>query len=167
VASFQEIAMATNVSRVLGAAALAGVLAGASAAVAQTKRPWVDPPPEAATQQPADSSAPADEPPDPEHTGSVARAEPSERPAQAARSAQRPRSAQARSARPAQVRQTRRRAEIASARGPRRAAAEQPVDLQTIRTAAQARRAGLELMRLRTIEFPDGRRVDVLTRINP
>lgn len=151
----------------LRAAAALGFAVGATAAQAQANRPWVDPPASAASPaekveppQPA-ASAPA--------AGEAAAKKPAETsPAPKAATASRPAmkrlAAKPRSPETAQKRVVDKRQVEVTRTGairPPTAAARRE------RIIREGRAEGLELMTLRTIEFPDGRRVQVLTRPDP
>jgi hypothetical protein len=165
----QEEAM--RFRRALSTAAVAGVLVGSTGAEAQTGRAWVDPP---ADPSPAEKAAtPAPSP--------AAPAEAASKPVPAPATANQPTGSPASetASRPATKRlaRTKKRVETAERSTIERRQAGAARSATNRRTAAAARRrdrvileAGgepLELMTLRTIEFPDGRRIQVLTRPDP
>jgi len=175
----------------IGSVSLAfGLLAAVVPGHAQSPRPWVDPPPEAGAPPPPSSSTPvasetkpATVQPAPQPATTSAAAKPNEtnrdqakqRTEEASSSIQDTRASkspsrkalterkdrqQSRSTPPAKnerSKQTVQRRELA-AQKPRETRAER------IREGVNA---GLEVMTLRTIEFPDGRRVQILTRPRP
>ena len=169
----------------IGALSLAlGLAAAASPGNAQPARPWVDPPPEAGASTPSPPPAPAvpeakaaAPQPDPASTAATAEGkEPMERRSTGALSAaeQKP-AAKTLPQRAVTERRDRKPSrEVTAARSERQRQMNQRRDLaeQTSRSARAARvregvNAGLEVMTLRTIEFPDGRRVQILTRPQP
>ena len=172
--------MAVQLRLIFGAACVIAPLLSFAAASAQGKRSWVDPPAEVGTKvRPAPVAAdpgprPAAAPEEPVDkpavaaTGSISTApvsvpQPAIAPVPAkVKAASRPRGStaralptasarEARSTRPSETRRTR----VAAPQGAERSARD--------RRASVASRP-LELMSLQTIELPDGRRLNVLTR---
>jgi hypothetical protein len=155
----------------LSTAALVGLLAGSTGTEAQTGRAWVDPPANPAPAEKAETPAPSPAP----------RSEAAPKPAPAPATASQPTGSPASEtvSRPATKRLARAKKRIETAErsrtGMRRAgAARSTINRRAV--AAERRRdrvireAGgqpLELMTLRTIEFPDGRRIQVLMRPDP
>ncbi len=181
--SILEEAMTGRFYIVSGAAALVGSLIIISPAAAQPSGAWVDPPSDlgSARTEPAKPAAPAPSttqpvPKAPESTGSVSAApQPAPQPTAAAPTLPAKATARVgrvvRSASPS-VRATEARPKVRQARSvqPRPARTAQR---ETTRGAMAPRErvsvAGrtLEIMNLQTIELPDGRRYQVLTRPDP
>lgn len=168
--------MAGQAPRALGAAFLFVIAFGASAAFGQG-RTWVDPPSGAPAQTPAAAPKKPDSPAAtqaprarsgaqaaPEQAAPAPKAERAA-PVRRAQAAPRPqRSVATRAARPARTvarTETTRRAAMRTQR-PRFAARSAPS--RRIRTVRDALQAGYVAMRLRTIEYPDGSRVNVLVQ---
>lgn len=188
--------MSTELRRMLGAASLVALIACASSAWAETPAGWVDPPdpadvpssppaPPTARATPAESaSAPAraaePEPAGRRESSRAARSERTRSPQQSARTdrSAEPDRSHSRSAAAAAPKRSvqaklsgRRRlaAAVASRREVSRAErpiVEGPVSTR-VHTVRQALGSGLVVMRLRTLEYPDGRRVNVLTKPDP
>lgn len=167
-----------------------GLLAAASAGHAQAPRPWVDPPPEAGAPAPSSSPAPASSVTKP------AASQPSMAPADinAAARAEEADKGQAQQ-RAEEVSSSVQQEKPALKPPPRKAVSERKERRQQTRSAGRSERtiravqsrprvdtasrpsraervregidAGLEVMTLRTIEFPDGRRIQILTRPRP
>lgn len=187
--------MAGDVRRLLGTISFLGLLASSSAGIAQTGRAWVDPPPEGGSQpqtsapsatQPAPAAKPAQSKPrpaSPEQTATTedkASAPPSSRAGRSIDHAQpgspaiAPQQKTAEKQSPsrtsvverkkrvpmkaASVKKTRQRAVVS------RSAPERGTRFRTVQEGIDS---GLEVMRLRTIEFPDGRRITILTKPEP
>jgi hypothetical protein len=166
------------------AALVAGALVTSSPSVAQVARPWVDPPLENGTSPSGPSQSATSNAAEPQPTTSAAppaaakieqetakpdvqqTAEPVEKPVAkpvskkdvAERKARRPTREVGVSARSSQQ-----RALAASSYG----SARQQMRLTREERVRQGIDSGLELMTLRTIEYPDGRRVQILTRPSP
>lgn len=183
--------MGTGLHRV-GALSFAAGLAAAVAAApagAQPAQPWVDPPSETGTSAPV--AAPTHEPqeakPSPNASTPSASApatvkveepgrEPTQRSSEATITAEQ-RKPLAKSSPPKLMRESKARKSprsTATARNERPRQVIQPRDVadQAARTARAERvrqglNSGLEVMTLRTIEFPDGRRVQILTKPRP
>jgi hypothetical protein len=176
-----ENVMTGNLHQVLGAVWLLGILGSASSGLAQTKRPWVDPPSPTGAQ----SAVPAD----PQEAqdlrqGSAGSPPAIEAPEQAASPAEtrrgmateRPLSPEGKEAtatesqiRPGSAAPPRAGPTVTSRRKPspqRAASAKRPRRDVSSPTEAELRARGLEIMRLRTIQLPDGRHVSVLMTPN-
>jgi outer membrane biosynthesis protein TonB len=171
----------------LGALGLAFTL-GATAAAAQTGRGWVDPPANLKPpQNAAPSSGPAEtvtNPPAPKaETPTPAKAAASEKPAEAAKPAiaekpapEKPAVAEKPAPEKSKVAEKLQRQQRAvasrqtetkrkTAARPERSSRRTVASRATPRGAPVAEARELEVMRLRTIEYPDGRRVQILTEI--
>lgn len=202
--------MTSELKRLLRTASLLSLLMGASAAIAQAERPWVDPPSEAGAQpqtavpfqgQPAppatsDLSKPVS--PSSDQASSDADKAPASQTGQTDKStdtAQSQSPSVAPQPKPTVKKQTPRRSvverktrapsrEASSGRNVRQRAsavrrgpvgstgsieASQTRNRRTTRfeTVQEGVDSGLELMRMRTIQFPDGRRITILTRPEP
>lgn len=184
--------MSANMFRWASAASL--ILLGATAAAAQASRPWVDPP--AATGAPSTSSDPSSGSDEevwmpPFTTGSIAPKRADRQAAAKPRaasehvqpqvtapkaSARRPTDAtrdrdRARVATPAKARKLATAAEKQT--GPRLQASDRQIAARLssserrFKTVRDAVDAGYRIATIRTIEFPDGRRVQVMTRTDP
>ncbi len=205
--------MTSELKRLLRTASLLSLLMGASAAIAQAERPWVDPPSEAGAQpqtavpsqgqpaqgQPAppatsDLSKPVS--PSSDQASSDADKAPASQTGQTDKSTDTAQSPSvAPQPKPTVKKQTPRRSvverktrapsrEASSGRNVRQRAsavrrgpvgstgsieASQTRNRRTTRfeTVQEGVDSGLELMRMRTIQFPDGRRITILTRPEP
>lgn len=181
-----EITMETRLHPI-GALSLAlGFAAAASSGSAQPARPWVDPPPEAGASAP--SSVPAPAAPEakaaapqssapPASTAAVTdidekTKEPAQQRSEETSSAGERKPVTRRSATERRDRKPSR--EVTTAKSERQRQVNQRRDMaeQTMRSTRAARvreglNSGLEVMTLRTIEFPDGRRVQILTKPRP
>lgn len=161
-----------------------GLLAGASSGHAQSARPWVDPPAGSGEPSKAPPSAPtptAAQPEAPRPPSEISTAKDGEAGKQKQQQAEKPPSVQEeKPAVPPPARKTvterkeRREKTRAAARSERsvqtaqpRRAADRTTRLTREERVRQGVEAGLEVMTLRTIEFPDGRRVQILTRPRP
>jgi hypothetical protein len=175
--------MTGGMRRMLGASSLLGLLAIGSTALAQTDRPWVDPPgeggaaPQTSAPSPSQSAMPPAAPAP--STPSPAAESTASKPVKAAPvDAREPPRESKRAETPIRKKAT----SVARTRSTPKVVRERP-DRQTPRRAIAARskprvvtadRVGagrqrlvgrpLEVMTLRTIEFPDGRRMNVLVR---
>ena len=207
--------MTSELKRLLRTASLLSLLMGASAAIAQAERPWVDPPSEAGAQpqtavpsqgQPAQGQ-PAQGQPAPPATSDLSKPvspssdadkAPASQTGQTDKStdtAQSQSPSVAPQPKPTVKKQTPRRSvverktrapsrEASSGRNVRQRAsavrrgpvgstgsieASQTRNRRTTRfeTVQEGVDSGLELMRMRTIQFPDGRRITILTRPEP
>jgi hypothetical protein len=184
--------MLTELGRALTAASLASLAAGAPSALAQqAERPWVDPPAKiepAKPRAPAVAPAEAPRPSAPEREKPAAENRAASRPASRATAQREETAARSRPAR-AKAHASRSRAVVAQREvhvaprharpAPRRIAerhvaprvrisrAARPLRTTGFNTVQDAVDSGLQLMRLQTLEYPDGRRVDVLTRLPP
>jgi type IV secretory pathway VirB10-like protein len=178
--------MAGFSGRWLVTASLVGILGSPLAALAQAGRPWVDPPSEAEAKAQAPMSAPSALPPPPTHVAGpspVAPPVPSPAEAKASAETQPPDAASPRKTandhqtkqKAATARKTRASSQQAnaSARSQRRegqvawrraTAIERRARITRYGSVQEGLDAGLQVMRLRTIQLPDGRRIDVLTR---
>ena len=147
-----------------GTALFACIMATGSPSVAQAARPWVDPPSENATSQPSLTetrpATPAVPETPPAATGSIKEpaaveikkvAEPVEKPV----AKPTPRKSVAEK----KVRKPTREASVSP-----RASQQRSTREERVRRGIDS---GLELMTLRTIEYPDGRRIQILTRPDP
>jgi len=160
------------------------LLVAASPGQAQTARPWVDPPPDAGSassssspaQAPVDVTSPASPAsPAAAHTEASTRGETKAPPAREASASKDERSAsKAVSRKGTSATKTRQRARAVAARSDRARKSVQRRDYAgQVRRGSRAEQirdgmnSGLEVMTLRTIEFPDGRRVQILTRPRP
>ncbi len=149
---------------VTGAALAACIMATSSPSLSQSARPWVDPPSDNSAPHPSVSEprlvAPAPPSTPPDTTGSLQ--EPSANdPKQTAEPIQKP------AAKPVPKRAV---AEKKVRRPAREANVSHRASQQRMTREERVRRgidSGLELMTLRTIEYPDGRRVQILTRPDP
>lgn len=175
----------------LGALSLAlGLAAAASSGSAQPARPWVDPPPETGASAP--SSAPVPAAPEAKAASPQPLAPPSSTTAVTSVDEKNKGTAQQHSEEASSVgerepvakisapkavteRKDRRPSrEVTTARGERQRQVNRRRDITEPTTrgtrAARVREglnSGLEVMTLRTIEFPDGRRVQILTKPQP
>ncbi len=190
--------MAGASGRWLLTASLLGTLASSPASLAQTDRPWVDPPPETGTQapSPAPSQPPAQSatakpaPAPPQQASTAPSLQASEEKKDAAASSPvlsrkpasddgvKQKAAVERKVRSTPPRQAsspvRNRAEEQTARRrePRnevtraepRGGVERRARIARNGSIREGGGSDLQLMRLRTIELPDGRRIDILTR---
>jgi hypothetical protein len=180
--------MAGELRRALGATSLLALLVAGSAALAQTERPWVDPPseteptrlaPSSQAPSPAQVAVPTapSTPLDPEKTAPAKLAAPQEGTSRIqAQTAVRQRASMAKTPPQRKVASERRTRDVSSkAIAARPKLAEKAVtdDRAGMSRTNRQRLAGqapvasrLEVMTLRTIEFPDGRRMNVLVRPN-
>jgi hypothetical protein len=160
--------MATKFHWLTGATLVACVMATGSPSLAQAPRPWVDPPPDNGTSQPVAKPSAVDTKPLASTTPAVA-AKPEKEPvtAEVEKSAEKVEKSAAKKLTPKRavaekkLRRPTREASVSS-----RASQQQP----RVTRDERVRRgldSGLELMTLRTIEYPDGRRVQILTRPSP
>jgi hypothetical protein len=171
--------MAGNWKQMAGAVSLLAFLTSTSAAVSQEGRPWVDPP--------SDSVAPTKTPPAPVPSPAPPQANVPAAPPEAIKESaqvQRPSEAQEK----ASTETVRSNRKVAAERKPRKGSAKVVASTKpsasagTRKQTALERRSrnnvrsakvrdavnsGLEVMSLRTIEFPDGRRIEVLVRPSP
>lgn len=180
--------MSANMFRCVSAASL--IVLGATAAAAQASRPWVDPP--AAAEAPPISSNPSSGSDEevwmpPFTTGSIAPKGADRQAATGPRAVQ-PRviAPKASAQRVTDTDRDRRRAPVATStnarklataaekqtglrrQGPdRRMAARSPSSERRFKTVRDAVDAGYRIATIRTIEYPDGRRVQVMTRTDP
>ena len=174
----------------IGALSLAlGLAAAASSGSAQPARPWVDPPPEAGA--PAPGSAPAPSAPEAKaapqssalpasttavtNVGEKIKDSAQQRSEEASSAVERKPVAKSSTQRAVTERRDRKSSrEVTTARSERQRQVNPRRDIaeQTMRSTRAARvreglNSGLEVMTLRTIEFPDGRRVQILTKPRP
>ncbi len=177
--------MAGFSGRWLVTASLAGLLGSPLAALAQTGRSWVDPPPVSDTKTRPPASAPATLPAPPAQAApppaspAEARTSTDAQPAEGAspRETVAVQQTKQKTAAERKVRASSRASASASSRKReaqvtrRRAAAAQVSQAERRRERAtrygsvqEGLDAGLQVMRLRTIQLPDGRRFNVLTR---
>ncbi len=183
--------MVGEMRRLLGTASLMALLASASTGLAQTGRPWVDPPAESAPSPHA--SAPPASQPAPRAQPDQPKLAPSDQPASSAAEdatleqketrkstastqAAPPRAAATRKSvarggpsKPGRVAERKPRSPTREATVARREPQRMMANSQgprgvSYRNAQEGIAAGLELMRMRTIEFPDGRRITILTK---
>ncbi len=196
----ERIAMIGHLRLFLAAASLSSLAVGSSASLAQTRRPWVDPPAAGAQAQPSVSrpgeapSAPRAPDPEPlassESTPSSETAEKADAPSGRSDGAEA--SAVAESRKPAveekrdkaaverQKKRSSRRNAVAAKTQREKVSRERKVSRKEKRRAAERRtrvtrseriqdglESGLRLMTLRTIQLPDGRRIQVLVRPDP
>ncbi len=170
--------LAPRLRQPLVVALAAGWLAGVVPAGAQEARPWVDPPTGSAAPAPRPPEpAPAAPPPDgPQAEPAPAQARAPDAPARASSAAKTPEApaAKAVAATPAgtfakpERRAAPRRAARAESPGRRVAAAARPAPRAARPVSRVARAApprSLEMLRIRTIELPDGRQVEIVTRL--
>lgn len=160
------------------------LLAASSPGQAQPTRPWVDPPPEAGSSNPSPSSAPEARP-----TPALRSSPPAERAATGmevdrkgqtrqekqeasssksepvAKSKSRKATAQSKVHQPSRV--ISRRADRSRQATQRRENAKREARGTQAERIREGVNSGLEVMTLRTIEFPDGRRMQILTRPRP
>lgn len=179
--------MSANMFRWVSAASL--IVLGATAAAAQASRPWVDPP--AAAEAPPISSNPSSGSDEevwmpPFTTGSIAPKGADRQAATGPRAVQPRVIAPKASARATDADRDRRRAPVATSTnarklataaekqtGPRlqtpdrQMAARSPSSERRFKTVRDAVDAGYRIATIRTIEYPDGRRVQVMTRTDP
>lgn len=145
--------MNLEIPRALSVAAILGVIAG-TPALAQAGRPWVDPP--AGASQPAAPAGPERATP------------PAAQPAEAAEASPRAESPRAERPRPSRkVVQAKPRREAVRTRPARRTTADRSRGGSRARIAREGVASGLEVMTLRTIELPDGRRMNILVSPDP
>jgi hypothetical protein len=186
--------MTVKMRRLLGTASLLSLLASPSIVLAQAGRAWVDPPQEAGAQPQA--AAPAAQPPaaspvpsEPPKSPPPGQAEASPDKAAAPQSSQASKSPD--DPQP-QISSTPTRKKVTTKSRPSRKSVVERKARPSSREAASVRRSsgiqatqaenrrgprfrsvqegidsGLQVMRLRTIEFPDGRRITILTRPEP
>jgi hypothetical protein len=182
-------------NRVLGLAWTLGVLSSAPMAFAQTDRPWVDPPPDWDSRAAADNSGTRSlaVPPDPAATGAVPDrpvakpASPAANHAATGSDTTRTEEASLPERRTAPERDQRRasardlsRKTVTERRGTQAMGDQRAKALaskrQTFARGSGRERSpdggavlanGLEIMNLRTIELPDGRRIRILTKPDP
>ena len=157
-AAMLEHAMPRDIRRALSAVAILGCVAGPPAQ-AQAGRPWVDPP--ASPPQPAEPATPERAPPAAAPATPATREAATEPSARAkSQRAERPRRSQ-------KVAQAKPRRLAVRARPARRTTADRSRAGTSALTAREGVAAGLEVMTLRTIELPDGRRMNILVRPDP
>jgi hypothetical protein len=174
--------MATKFHWLAGVVLVAGGLAASSPSIAQATRPWVDPPAEngmpSSGSSPSSSPAPAEvKPATSALPPAAAKVEEADKPdmQQASETVDKPAAkpapkktvAERKARKPAveadgSARSSKKRA-VASSNGSSRQAAR----LTREERVRRGLDSGLELMTLRTIEYPDGRRVQILTRPSP
>jgi hypothetical protein len=195
--------MAGSPGRWLLTVPLISVLSAATPVLAQTERPWIDPPPESGTTPPSSPApAPAAQPPQaatpspapvPQQSSTSAPSQPAKekeavavqpptetsprkkeaveqarqktvterkvrRSPQQVRSATRPQKREKQEARRREP-----GSEVSQARPPRNGI-ERRARVTRYESVQEGIDAGLEVMRLRTIQLPDGRRIEILTR---
>lgn len=161
----KETSMATKLHWLQRAALVAGALATASPALSQAARPWVDPPlengssPSGATPN-AVETKPTSAPATP--TAAKMEPEPTLKPPAKKTVVEKKQRVPTREA-SVSSRPRQQRGVAVSSSAPLR----QPMGLTREERVRQGLDSGLELMTLRTIEYPDGRRVQILTRPGP
>ena len=159
----REVSMATKFHWLTGAALVACVMATGSPGLAQAPRPWVDPP--------SDNGAPLPSPVETKPLAPVTPAaaiKPEKEPVttQAEKSAETVGKPIAKPAPKKVVAERKLRRPTREASVSSRASQQQPRMTRDERVR-RGLDSGLELMTLRTIEYPDGRRVQILTRPSP
>ncbi len=164
----------------IGCASLAfGLFAATLPSHAQTARPWVDPPPEGGAASPlsnpqAGEPKPAATRPASPELGTAAQPDEGSTELTRAQTKEASSPPPKSSSRKAAERKERRSVRSAAARSERSRQAVQRRDFAGAGAYGTAedriregRYSGLQVMTLRTIEFPDGRRVQILTRPEP
>ncbi len=167
----------------IGGLSLAAILSTTALGQAQPARPWVDPPPEAGSISQGSSSTSPNSAAKPLVPSSPAQAVKNVEEEQKDRSGQTKAAAASQEEKPASKSTPRKATSDSKARQPSRAVtARADRSRQTsqrrelagsISRSPRAERiregvnSGLEVMTLRTIEFPDGRRMQILTRPEP